>query len=241
MRFRPNFGQTRKHRETTPPAPITTPKSKATEVIRTAEKLIEEKRFDLAAEKLSAAQKLDPNNQYILAIIDRITHLRTHAEQEQSNADSSRYLSVTVGSEFKDGIRPEGETERLVTRLTATAEEFLKKGSLDSALESLMNAYFLDPESPSVIACEKHVIPAWERAHRRGETSFDRRDPLSSEEMFDSLSNLQDRDQTKNIPDALLGKLNQDARLELLKQQKEAERLRREQEIYREASRPRNS
>lgn len=84
--------------------------------------------------------------------------------------DAQRYLSITVGTEFKTGVKttddkvaePSSQLQTRIRRLTNAAEGFLENGALKNAFESLMKAYLLDPMSPYVIACEKTVLPAWE-------------------------------------------------------------------------------
>ena len=49
-----------------------------------------------------------------------------------------------------------------VRELTDAAGTLLNRGLSESAFETLMNAYLLDPVSPDVLACEKRVLPAWE-------------------------------------------------------------------------------
>lgn len=162
-------------------------KAPASELIRSAEKFIASGKLALAKEQLSIAQALDPNNSYIPAILDRLDILESRV---MANAPSmqdqggKRYLSVTVGSEFRNGIRPFGvepqasakEIQNRIRRLTSAAENFLENGAYKNAFESLMKAYLLDPLSPFVIACERTVLPAWEQA-RAGKRSPGVRDP----------------------------------------------------------------
>lgn len=162
-------------------------KAPASELIRSAEKFIASGKLALAKEQLSIAQALDPNNSYIPAILDRLDVLESKV---MANAPSmqdqggKRYLSVTVGSEFRNGIRPFGiepqatakEIQNRIRRLTSAAENFLENGAYKNAFESLMKAYLLDPLSPFVIACERTVLPAWERA-QAGKRSPGGRDP----------------------------------------------------------------
>ena len=152
-----------------------------TELIRSAERYIASGKFSLAEEQLATAQILDPKNQYIPAILDRIKVLQKPAPQTPANVDvlaaasgedPQRYLSVTVGKEFKSGVRAPGEQtpetprdlQSRIRRLTNIAESYVESGSFKNAFESLMKAYLLDPMSPFVIACEKAVLPAWQNA-----------------------------------------------------------------------------
>ncbi len=150
------------------------------DLIRSAERFIASGKFELAQEQLATAQTLDPQNKYIPAIIDRIRVLKQPAPiapagvenlLQEPDADSSRYLSVTVGKEFKSGVKSATEEaaqtprdlQARIRRLTSAAESYYDNGSYKNAFDSLMKAYLLDPMSPFVIACEKTVIPAWQR------------------------------------------------------------------------------
>jgi hypothetical protein len=153
--------------------------SSTTDLVRSAEKFIASGKFALAQEQLASAQVLDPDNQYIAAILDRIKALQQadppvtvepSSLSQETGTDSQRYLSVTVGTEFKNGVRSAEEKaaespsqlQTRIRRLTNAADGFLESGSLKNAFESLMKAYLLDPMSPYVIACEKTILPAWE-------------------------------------------------------------------------------
>lgn len=146
----------------------------AVQYIRAAEKFMTDGRYTLALEQLGLAQRLDPANQYIKAIKERAESLRDSNRtrfplESEYTLTSGHYLSVTVGSEFESGIRVADEDEgpeqiRLrVRQLTDTAQILLNRGLHESAFESLMKAYLLDPMSPDVLACEQRVLPAWEQ------------------------------------------------------------------------------
>lgn len=153
------------------------------EMIRAAEKSLSEGRYDVALERLQQARALDPSNQYIDAIIVRAQNLRSTQISPVQGRDpaleGSRYLSVTVGREFSGGIRPDegksAEQIRLqIRQLTDTATVLLSRGLSESAFDSLMKAYLLDPMNPDVIACETRVLPAWEKvraSHRPGSSA----------------------------------------------------------------------
>ena len=151
---------------------LNTWQTSVSDIIRSAEKFLSEGRYDVALEQLHQAQGLDPSNQYIDAIIVRAENLRTALVNPVQGRDSalegSRYLSVTVGREFSGGIRSDegGSPEQIrlqIRQLTDTATVLLNRGLSESAFESLMKAYLLDPMNPDVVACEKRVLPAWEK------------------------------------------------------------------------------
>ena len=162
------------------PAPPAQPvlktwQSNVSDIIRSAEKFLSEGRYDVALEQLSQARGLDPSNQYIDAIIVRAQNLRATQINPTQGRDpaleGSRYLSVTIGKEFRAGIRPEegGSSEQIrlqIRQLTDTAAVLLSRGLSESAFDSLMKAYLLDPMNPDVIACEARVLPAWEQVRQ---------------------------------------------------------------------------
>jgi hypothetical protein len=181
-----------------------------TQLIAAAERHIAGRKYDLALDELASAQRLDPKNKYIGAIIDRVNNLRQNAVTDIS---TDRYLSVTVGSQFPGGVKGDALEQTIaaaedmgqIKSLTYKAERQLNEGSIATAFESLMNAYLIDPNSPEVLACEEKILPAWNLANTN--------------------------------PDAR-SKLNDRPRLEVLKQQKEIERKEKERSMWRQASKP---
>lgn len=217
----------------------------ATEFIRAAEKFIAANNYQLALKQLTVAQRLDPKNNYIKAIIDRVHSLQNEPLSE--SGDDQRYLSITVGNEFPGGIKAAPAEEPLspkalqskVKHLVNMAEKYLEKGSYESAFDSLLKAYLLDPASPYVAACEKTVLPAWQESHRQLQSS-DVSSSFTSERFSMPPQHPQDFDafgQEKPL-DHSKPTREQEQRLELLKQQKEAKRRERERTQWREASKP---
>ncbi len=198
------------------------------EIIRVAEKHIEAREFDLAMQKLSVAQQMEPDNIYITAIVERIHRLAAES------SSGGRFLALTVGNEFEDGIKPQSErlrpTEDIDTqirRLTSKATELIHRGAYETAFDSLMNAYFLDPVNPTLMESEKTLLPAIELM-RKQMTGKD-----GSERMRGLVSLPPSTRQTSS-----LSLSQQDSqRLEELKRQKESERMNRERAMWREASR----
>lgn len=198
------------------------------EVIRVAEKHIEAREFDLAMQKLSMAQRMEPDNIYITAIVERIHRIAS----ESSNG--GRFLALTVGNEFEDGIKPVNETARplegvdtQIRRLTSKASELVRQGAYETAFDSLMNAYFLDPVSPTLMESERTLLPAIEmmRRQKAGRTGSQK------------LSGLSSLPPSARRTDSSGLSAQDSQRLEELKRQKEAERLERERAMWREASR----
>jgi tetratricopeptide (TPR) repeat protein len=160
---------------------VNTWQSSVSDIIRSAEKFLSEGRYDVALEQLNQARGLDPSNQYIDAIIVRAQNLRTTlvnpAQGRDPALEGSRYLSVTVGKEFGGGIKTEedGSPEQIrlqIRQLTDTATVLLNRGLSDSAFDSLMKAYLLDPMNPDVLACEARVLPAREKARQATGTAL---------------------------------------------------------------------
>lgn len=218
---------------------IEMPRQRASELIRTAEKFIGEHRYDIAAEQLTRAQRIDPSNPYIPAILARVQRLQT-GTRDALHSGERGFFEPTVGAEHADGVRPPEQSAASVDRWIASADAYLRRGALDNAFESLMNAYMLDPLNPTVVACEERVLPAWEKARAEGKSSFAHLAPISIRETSSVLS-AAGTAAPSGLPQPMLNQLSEDARLAILHQQKEAERLRREQAMWREASRPRES
>lgn len=212
-------------------------------LIRSAEKLASSGRYEFALEQLAVAQRLDPENKYIQAIIDRIRSAEKEGTSNQPQGPNK--LTVSVGPKFKEGIRSQVDDEPVspeavatqVRALTQKAEQYLDKGRSDMAFASLMKAYLLDPLSPYVIASEKAVLPAWESAKITGRASL----ASSFEENLDSMFNNGTSTMSFQNPygqNSSPVSPEEQLRMEMLKQKKEQERLDRERAVWREASKP---
>ena len=232
----------------------------ASHLIRSAERLAASGRFDFAIEQLTVAQRLDPENEYIHAIIDRIRVLQDHTQDDSLNPGSgverSVQLSVTVGPQFTDGLRSkegdQGATDEDVHKkirfLTNMANQFVENGLSEKAFDSLMKAYLLDPISPYVIAAEKTVLPAWEFTRTQNNAQIGRSDAtigtsknisnMATETMTPSNSDRVNSPLTppQYRPSSLSQSADEQLRMEALKQQKELERVEKERWIWREAS-----
>ncbi len=201
------------------------------QLIRSAERFISQRKFSFAREQLAVAHSLDPRNSYIDAISARLSHLEE--ESTVSPSDTQRYLSVSVGPEFPGGLRDQDppisstELQTRVRQLTSLAERMLERGSPENAFDTLMKAYLLDPVSPYVASCEKSVLPAWEKTHARELSLFSIPSSFHEGETVNI-------SKTSPPPDAA----EQDKRLETLKQRKELERKEHERALWRQASNP---
>lgn len=126
----------------------------------------------MALEQLAAAEKIEPNNESIHMIRELVKPLQT--EKPKPSA-FKRFLSVTVDPKSPTGIQhdrptPSSGLQKRIRGLTTSAEHFLLRGDVDNAFESLLRAYLLDPVAPEVVACEKHVLPAWQKLRRKAVT-----------------------------------------------------------------------
>ncbi|HMK38891.1 MAG TPA: hypothetical protein VK569_06090 [Bacteroidota bacterium] len=198
------------------------------EIIRVAEKHIEAREFDLAMQKLSMAQRMEPDNIYITAIVERIHRMATES------SSGGRFLALTVGNEFEDGIKPESDRVRpledvdmQIRKLTSKASELIRRGAYETAFDSLMNAYFLDPVSPTLMESEKTLLPAIEMMRRQ----------KTGKEGSQRMSGLPSIPPSGRKPEGATLSTQDSQRLEELKRQKEAERMERERAMWREASR----
>jgi len=145
----------------------------------------------------------------------------------------------------KEGSLTPLEIEGRVKRLTSLAEDLFRRGSCEAAFESLMKAYFLDPASPHLAECERHLLPALEVMRRRG--TLYQTDQTGSAENVQLASLL-----AKRMDDVLRDPLDpqlapkkgplpdqgEQARINALKQKHELAKKEREQQVWRNASRP---
>lgn len=214
------------------------------DLIRRAEQMISVGNFGDAIGLLDKAHLQQPENQYILAIRQRAEFLQ-HASSHQSDSDRipaspNRYLSITVGKQFAHGIKSQeahdsdsDAVESRVQRLTLIATRLFERGEFDSAFDSLMKAYLLDPNSPSVIACEKTMMPLWDMMRARGLVASPPQDPPAA-----TASQKKRATPPPSPPKNDEADEQQQTRLKALMQQKEEERKNRERTMWRNASSP---
>ncbi len=130
--------------------------------VRAAEQLLDAGKYAMALEALSVARELEPHNVSVRDVLDRA--LTMQARQK------ARYLSVTVGRQFSEGVRTaedesalsQQEIRERVQYLVEVAGVFLDRGMTESALDSLMRAYLLDPLAPEVLSSERRILPVLE-------------------------------------------------------------------------------
>jgi len=210
--------------------------------VRKAEHLIAAGEYELALQKLSNAQDLEPQNQYLPALIQRVTYLRNTAGQNSRPA--ARADSLSAESDHVIDSR--------VKRLTVVATNLFERGSYESAFQSLVKAFLLAPMHPHVVECQKTLQPAIRLLKERG--SVIGLDIVNGTPVQpgDTSSTVFVGEGEGLLPDAsdgpgLLPRQNHmarampalhEGRLEILKRQKERERSERERAMWREASGP---
>ncbi len=124
------------------------------EIIRSAEKQISAGNFERASELLSSARAIEPSNEYIAAIQQRITTLGQSGESAMDAAP------MATPDDLANQVR----------RLTTDARGLYQRGAYQSAFDTLTRAYLLDPVSIDVLQAEALILPAFERmcAQRAG-------------------------------------------------------------------------
>ena len=192
--------------------------SRVKETIKKAEKHIAAGELDRAKNLLEDAHAKEPGNEYINAILERVMLLGTRVEEPPVVAEAKAESPVEV----------EDEVQTQVKRLTAMAHDLYERGSYDTAFDSLMKAFMLDPLSKDVVREESVIVPAFELMKKRGTLTTQQIEsrPTTAQILQQGLS------AQVNVPSTA----TQVSRLDQLKHQKEQERLALEREMWRKAS-----
>jgi len=201
--------------------------SSVAEIIKKAEKQIAAGDLGRARTLLENAQKTEPHNEYINAILERVVFLEAREEEPPAqNAPGAAIEHEIAIAQVAEQMVQEDEVQIQVKRLTKMAHDQFEHGSYDSAFDSLMNAFILDPLSKEVAQAESVIVPAIELMKKRGTLS------VTSDENRPTTTQILQRGLSPNGP------ISSDpvSRLDQLKQQKEQERLMREREMWRKAS-----
>ncbi len=203
--------------------------SAVTEIIKKAEKHIAAGDLGRAKALLEDAQKTEPDNEYIIAIFERVMLLDSRDE----DAPAHELLIPQVEHEVTVPqpahiLLPEDEVQQQVKHLTTMARDLFERGSFDSAFDSLMKAFMLDPLSKDVAREESVIVPAFELMKKRGTLTSPANEsrPTTTQILQRGLAS---GGSGSNPSD-------QTSRLDQLKQQKEQERSVREREMWRKAS-----
>lgn len=151
-------------------------RSAVSEIIRQAEKQIASQEFQRAQDLLSEAWRLDPGNLYIPAILERVQVLQSLARevmQQASVLDSPSSLPITVGNQFRTGIRQvkkplsNQESEARIRRLLTAAISLYERGAYVSAYETVLKAEEIDPQHPNVVEWKQKITSAQEGSINR--------------------------------------------------------------------------
>lgn len=198
----------------------------ASEFIRAAERSIAAGDLDLALQQIANARSVDPRNEYLDAIVERIDLLAARRDL----ADKNGGLQGSSDQAPEPGqVQMTPELQARVKRLTNVAINLFERGSYETAFDSLMKAYLLDPASTYVINCEKTLLPAIELMRKRGTI-----DPQASARL-----NSQPAPTQGGAPQPTQD--NAESRLDTLKRQKDTERQEKERAMWRDASKPLDS
>ncbi len=137
-----------------------------------------------------------------------------------------------------------------IRQLTIAATRLFERGSYDTAFDSLMKAYILDPASPHVLACERTLLPALELMRKRGLLEEQQSDYPRPENLQRARSRVNKMESMAASPPAGTATpspsstspappgTGQQQRLEELKKQIELARREKERAMWREASKP---
>jgi tetratricopeptide (TPR) repeat protein len=205
--------------------PLTFSQGGASEFIRAAERSIAAGDLNLALQQIANARSIDPQNEYLDAIVERIDLLASRRAPEGKNG----FFQVSPGQiPDPEPVQITPELQARVKRLTNVAINLFERGSYETAFDSLMKAYLLDPTSTYVMNCERTLLPAIELMRKRGTITSQAAQPTAQLSTSQSTSPQEKEDK-------------EDTRLEILRRQKEAERQEKERAMWRDASKPLDS
>ncbi len=135
----------------------------ASEFIRAAERSIAAGDLNLALQQIANARSIDPHNEYLDAIVERIDLL---ASRNATRGKNGFFEVPPAQAAEPEQVTP--ELQARVKRLTNVAINLFERGSYETAFDSLMKAYLLDPTSTYVMNCERTLLPAIELMKKRG-------------------------------------------------------------------------
>jgi len=155
------------------------------DLIRTAEEDIAAGKHLLALGLLAEAARREPANQYVAALVTRADRgiesdcasLPDPVGDGSESDRRARLATLAPRGEFGDGVgllppgSPDPALQWRVRLLTTVATNLYERGSIEEAVQSLMKAHLLDPNSPYVEACERLLQPALETMRKRPEVT----------------------------------------------------------------------
>lgn len=224
------------------------------EIIQQAERHIASREFDRAQERLAEAWRQAPGNPYIPAIVERMEILQSLMRHESTKrydiSDPARFLALSVGKEFPGGIRQSSggggtaaqeELSAKVRRLTTVALSLLERGSAETAFETLMKAYVVDPMNPEIVSCASRILPVWEAERARSSAPQSPSVPRRPDDAGTAAALAQRMVRTEESSSPAVHRTepgfgSAEQRLLALKRQREQERRLREREMWRAAS-----
>ncbi len=145
---------------------------------------------------------------------------------------------------------PPEDLQARIRHLTSAATRLFERGSYDTAFDSLMKAYLLDPASPHVLACERTLLPALELMRKRGlleeqQSDYPRPENLQrARSLINQVDSMAAPQPAGTATPSLSSTspapavTDQQKRLEELKKQIELARREKERAMWREASKP---
>jgi len=216
------------------------------ELVRFAESLMDQGDYASAISCLQEAQGRQPENQYILAVMGRAEGLRNGAVSPHGPT-GVKALGITIGTHHTEGMSnepPESshDIDARVRRLTIVAARLFDRGAFDTAFDSLMKAYLLDPSSSIVLECERRFMPVWDLLKNRGvaTSSPDKKREADTEgpSMHPRVPRTERPPSPPGDTQATPQADQQKSRLRELQQQQDEQRRKHEQTIWRNASQP---
>jgi len=109
-------------------------KERVSKHLRTADELVRQKKYDDALLEIEAAFELDPKNMYIRSFLERTRYLIQKENEKRTK-------------EFGEMDMPLERRMQTVSRLLASAEEFIKVKLYHRALAVVARVYQIDPKN----------------------------------------------------------------------------------------------
>jgi CheY-like chemotaxis protein len=114
--------------------PVDPFKDRVSKHLRTADELVRQKKYDDALLEIESAFKLDPKNMYIRSFLERTRYLIQKENEKQAKVFGEMDMAVE-------------RRMQTISRLLATAEEFIKVKLYHRALGVVAKVYQIDPKN----------------------------------------------------------------------------------------------